>query len=304
MKHNTNLTQLWTILILTISIVTIVFASDEFFSLSLPGCKKTCGNVKIPYPFGISNSLIPNHGPCFLDPWYNLTCENNTKLVSGNLQVSNISVIEGQLELLFFVSSNCGNGNGIYNQSILGINDGRFSISPSENKFLTVGCNSIGYLRSTYGNETFYTGCLTICNGTRNRIENGTCSGIGCCQVDIPPMMRNITVQSSNYLDLNESLGCSNSFVVKKGFYNFSVSHLDNFPNKMLPLILDWSVGSKNCSASKIEDGYACKKNSDCIDVDIGYRCKCKEGYEGNPYHPDGCKGNFLHLLLNINLFM
>lgn len=302
MKLNTKLTQLCTILLLTIFMVTIVFASNESFPSSLPGCKNTCGDVKIPYPFGISNSLIPNHGPCFLDPFYNLTCENDTKLLWSNIQVSNISVIEGQLELLFFVSSNCGNGNGSYNQSFLDIFDGRFSLSTRENKFLTVGCNSIGFLRSTYEKEKFYTGCLTICDGTRNRIENGACSGIGCCQVDIPPMMRNITIQSSNYLDLNESLGCSNSFVVKNGFYNFSVSDLDNFPSEKLPLILDWSVGSKHCNASKIEDGYACKNNSDCYDedIDFGYRCKCKDGYGGNPYHPDGCTGNFLHLLLNI----
>jgi len=274
--------------------VTIVFASDESFSSSLPGCKNTCGNVKIPYPFGISNSSISNQEPCFLEPKFNLTCKDNTKLFSGELQVSNISVIEGQVEVWSFVSSYCGSKDDTY--ASLGSTDG-VSISPRENKFLTVGCNSIGYLISNYDEESFYTGCLTLCNGTRNRMENGTCSGIGCCQVDIPPMMRNITIQSSNIL--NEDLGCSHSFVVKNGFYNFSVSHLDNFPYKTLPLILDWSVGSKNCSASKIEHGYACKNNSDCDDkdIDFGYQCKCKDGYEGNPYHPDGCKGNFLHIL-------
>jgi len=305
MKLNTNLTQLCTILLLTISMVTIVFASNESFSLSLPGCKNTCGDVKIPFPFGISDSSIPNQGPCFLEPKFNLTCKNNTKLFSGELQVSNISVVEGQVEVWFFVSSYCGSEDTTHPflNSTFGV-----SISPRENKFLTVGCNSIGFLTSIYGKDTFYTGCLTLCDGTRNKIENGTCSGIGCCQVDIPPMMRNITIDSLNILNSTEflGLGCSHSFVVKNGFYKFNVSHLDNFPYKMLPLILDWSVGSKDCSASKIEDGYACKNNSVCDDkdIDFGYRCKCKDRYEGNPYHPDGCKGNFLRLLLNINLFM
>ena len=109
-------------------------------------------------------------------------------------------------------------------------------------------------------------------------------------------MMRNISVQAFDFPNSTDSLGCSYSFVVKYGFYNFSVDHLDIFPYKMLPLVLDWSVGSENCKASKGKDGYACKKNSDCDDEEIGfgYRCKCKEGYEGDPYHPEGCIGNLI----------
>jgi len=68
--------------------VTIIFASNEYFPSSLPGCKNTCGDVKeIPFPFGISNSSIPNQGPCFIDPIHNLTYEK-TQLLSGNLQIS------------------------------------------------------------------------------------------------------------------------------------------------------------------------------------------------------------------------
>ncbi|PNX85459.1 wall-associated receptor kinase 2-like protein, partial [Trifolium pratense] len=284
MKQNTNLRQLCQILMLT-----IVFASVESFSTSLAGCKNTCGHVKVPFPFGISNSSIPNQGPCFLEEKFELTCENDTKLVWGNLQVSNISIIVGQVEVWFFVSSYCDSKNNYYST----LETDGFSISRKENKFLTVGCDSYGYLNSVYNQETYSTGCLTRCNGNRKRIENGTCSGIGCCQVDIPPMMRNISIQAFDFDNSTERAGCSNSFVVKNGFYNFNVSHLDKFPHTELPLILDWSVGSKNCKASKGEDDYACKKNSDCVDVKnigFGYQCKCKKGYEGNPYHPDGCK--------------
>ncbi|GAU21234.1 hypothetical protein TSUD_11520 [Trifolium subterraneum] len=266
--------------------VTIVFASDESFSTSLPGCKNTCGNVTIPYPFGISTSSIPNHGNCFLEEKFNLTCEDDTKLKWGDVQVYNISILEGQIEVSFYISRYCDNGTS--NQPTL--DTASFRISSKENKFVTVGCDSYGYLNSIFSGKTYSTGCLTRCYGNREGIENGTCSGIGCCQVDIPDMMRNISVQVSEFPNSTERAGCSYSFIVKDGFYNFSLAHLDGFPNKELPLILDWSVGMENCSVSK---GYACKNNSDCFNSEIdsgGYRCKCKVGYTGNPYHPDGCK--------------
>ncbi|WJX10122.1 hypothetical protein P8452_00881 [Trifolium repens] len=284
MKQNTKLTQLCQMLM-----VTIVFASDESFSTSLPGCKSTCGDVTIPFPFGISNSSIPNQGPCYLEHKFELTCENDTKLLRSNLQVLNISILEGQYEISFFVSTYCDSNHSNY--AYLFTPDG-FSISPKENKFLTVGCDNYGYLNSIYNEEIYSTGCLTRCYGNRKRIKNGTCAGIGCCQVDVPPMMRNITIQAFDFDNLTESVGCGRSFVVKNGYYNFSVSDLDDFPDSELPLILDWSVGSENCEVSKGEDDYACKKNSDCFDeeIDFGYQCKCKKGYEGNPYHPDGCK--------------
>ncbi|CAL5206534.1 unnamed protein product [Lathyrus oleraceus] len=277
MKPNTNLT----LLLFTTFLVTI-------FASSLPGCKNTCGDITVPFPFGISTSSIPNQGPCFLEPKFNLTCENNTNLIWGDVHVLNISILQGQLELLCFVSSYCDSKNN--NQPTL--DTASFSISRKENKFITIGCDNYGFIDSNYDQETYTTGCLTRCNGNRRRIENGTCSGIGCCQVDIPPMMRNISVNVFEFTNSTESFGCSHSFVVKNGFYNFSVSDLDNFSHEKLPLVLDWSVGSENCKASKGEDDYACKTNSYCDDkdIDFGYQCKCKNGYEGNPYHPDGCK--------------
>ncbi|GAU21238.1 hypothetical protein TSUD_11560 [Trifolium subterraneum] len=271
--------------------VTIVFASDESFSISLPGCKSTCGGVKVPYPFGISNSSIPNQGSCALEPKFKLKCENDTVLHRGGQPFYDINVLEGHVQLTSFVSRYCNITDSI--QANLVLNRVGLSISSTKNKFIMVGCDTFGYVNSIYNNETYTTGCLTRCNGNRDRIENGKCSGIGCCQVDIPDMMRNISTHVSEFPNSTQR-GCSHSFIVKDGYYNFSVSHLDYFPYEELPLIIDWSVGTKNCTASKDEHDYACKKNSDCVDVeniDIGYRCKCKKGYEGNPYHPDGCKG-------------
>ncbi|XP_022850083.1 putative wall-associated receptor kinase-like 11 isoform X1 [Olea europaea var. sylvestris] len=98
---------------------------------------------------------------------------------------------------------------------------------------------------------------------------------------------------------------CSLVFVGMIGYshkFNFSLSHLDDsttFLNNnkefmSMPLLLDWGIaGYLNCTeAAQNSTNYACQKNSYCInlynDFRGVYQCRCKKGYEGNPYV--GCR--------------
>ncbi|XP_047070354.1 wall-associated receptor kinase 4-like [Lolium rigidum] len=58
-----------------------------------------------------------------------------------------------------------------------------------------------------------------------------------------------------------------------------------------------WAVADLTCQeAQQNRSGYACvSMNSACLSVNsartyVGYRCKCKSGFDGNPYVMDGCK--------------
>ena len=173
-----------------------------------------------------------------------------------------------------------------------------FAISSEDNKFVSVGCDTYGYLNSYRDGTKSSMGCLTRCDSresVRNMQRDGKCTGIGCCQIDIPPGMKNISLQTFTYNNFNSSSDfnkCSYSFVVKNGNYTFSMDHLKGLPFNKAPFVVDWTVGNQTCGISKGKLDYACRNNSDCVDSGYGYRCKCKEGFEGNPYHPDGCKGN------------
>ncbi|KAJ1379324.1 wall-associated receptor kinase-like protein [Sesbania bispinosa] len=173
-KHSTQLCQL-----LMVALALVAVAADQVTpKQTLPGCNYTCGDVQIPYPFGIGNSSTDQR-----------PLKIPTLLASVLLRA--------------------------------------YSISNKENKFVTVGRDSYGYLNNFdhYGN-LYSTGCLTRCYGNE-MINDGNCSGIGCCQLFLCCQTRQLY---------------------------FFYSHLHDFPNETLPVVLDWSVGSENCSIASMDD--------------------------------------------------
>ncbi|CAJ2651143.1 unnamed protein product [Trifolium pratense] len=288
------------IMLTALSMLVEAVVSDEPQQV-LPGYNYTCGDIQIPYPFGIGNSTTLDHTTCYMDSKFELTCVNSTLIRGENIQVLNINP-QGQMEMKFFVSHLCtdssSNNTEKPNKPFLG--DPSFTISSTENKFITVGHDSYGYLNSYFNGATYSTGCLTRCYDCDPKMvlignNTGKCTGLGCCQVDIPPLMKNITLKTFRFPTSTLSQDqedCSYSFIAKQGSYNFSVDHIHNLPNQSFPLVVNWAISSESCLIAKTTDSYACRENSECVDNDPdyeGYRCKCLEGFEGNPYLPGGC---------------
>ncbi|KEH39808.1 putative wall-associated receptor kinase, galacturonan-binding domain-containing protein [Medicago truncatula] len=188
-------------------------------STPLNTCSHTCGDKEIPYPFGINDTS--SNSDCFVGGrLIQLHCNESKIYMGDNLEVSNINTTKAEIDVLFYVSEYCSVDNYTYTK--VGLNSGTYTISSKENKFVTVG-NSYGYFNSYSGNDIAYsTGCLTRTFG--DQINDGKCSGVGCCQIDIHPKMRNVSIQASNFN--TSSKFCSYSFVVRNGSYDFSSTHL------------------------------------------------------------------------------
>ncbi|BBH01172.1 wall-associated kinase 2 [Prunus dulcis] len=271
----------------------VVLAAAE--AQALPGCPNQCGNLSIPFPFGIAKG-------CYLRDEFFIDCnETNqtpTPYLNGTgIPISNLS-LNGELQIMQFVARDCYDQDGSLDTKLS--NTPRlklfppYTISGTKNKFIAVGCDTYAIFEGVRGKEKYITGCMTFCESLGSISES--CSGIGCCQTSIPSGLQVRTVTMSSYYnhtfiwDFNP---CSYSFIVEEGQFTFSSKSFQELKSiSRLPMVLNWAIGDEPCDAAQHRQDYACKGNSTCVNpLNLsGYFCECLPGYEGNPYLPDGCQ--------------
>ncbi|KAB9659509.1 hypothetical protein FH972_027055 [Carpinus fangiana] len=264
--------------------------------LARPNCPDRCGDVEIPFPFGIAEG-------CYLNGNFNLSCDHSSGVVhtGRNINITNISIEEGQLDISMYVAHQCFDESGFLQTNIksnrsLSLTAGSaFTVSYTQNVFVAVGCDTYSYFNGFTSNDSFSMGCLSRCTNIPGVVD-GSCSGLGCCKVEIPPGLKYFTLEAfsfGNHSEIWSFNPCSYAFVVKQDQFNFSADDLYTLKDKeALPMVLDWAIGDEICENAQSNSNFVCGGNSTCYDPEnsSGYRCKCKLGYDGNPYLRDGCQ--------------
>ena len=77
-------------------ISTIVATTVVEAALAKPSCDYMCGDVKIPFPFGLTNG-------CYLNKNFHITCEDNVKAKTDLFNFKSTSIEAHKLRVLNFV---------------------------------------------------------------------------------------------------------------------------------------------------------------------------------------------------------
>ncbi|XP_078151175.1 wall-associated receptor kinase 5-like [Carex rostrata] len=280
--------------------------------IALPGCSESCGEIPIPYPFGIGTN-------CSLSKEFNVICEisddkqNPFLGTNSKVKILNISLSLGQARTSNIISPQCyykGRpytssrcdgpfyNSGCHDGTLADYGDTPFQLNTDKNKFTVIGCNALAYLR--LGATTNYSvGCLSMCDSREALINSESCSGIGCCQTAIPKDAHRFYGDFDplyNNSEVYEFSPCSYVMVVEEAEFKFRTSYVttNELENATLPMVFDWSIGNTTCNiAQENKSSYACiSSNSMCWNRSggRGYLCNCSHGYEGNPYLHGGCQ--------------
>ncbi|KAI6689481.1 hypothetical protein NL676_026309 [Syzygium grande] len=245
-------------MMLVVGQLLLIPASFSFSQTVSSKCQETCGDVAVPYPFGIGDG-------CYLNEYFSIRCDVTATstpkpyLWNSNIEVLNIS-LDGELRIYTYISKDCYIESGVQQQP------------------------------HTFAYTGFSRGCLSMCTGMDD-VTDGACDGIGCCQTTIPQMLLNYNASVgslNNHTNVWSFNPCSYAFLVEEKSFNFSKEDLNGMRNRtVVPSVLDWAVCKETCDeAAKDPASFACKAHSECFDfADVpGCRCNCSSGYGGNPY--------------------
>ncbi|KAJ4760863.1 Wall-associated kinase family protein [Rhynchospora pubera] len=277
-------------------------ASPKSLPVVKPGCRPKCGDINIPFPFGIG------HG-CFREG-FGLSCQQNAtdgsyKLLSGDFEVLDIMLASHQVRMNNPISwqfLNKTTGNFTESKWEMNFTSTPFTISHVHNKFIAIGCGILAYTSMTdYKDDSYITSCASVCFKAESSV-NSTCSGIGCCETPIPPGIKyyNIWFDHVNFINVWRFVGSLRSAaLVEAGNFKFNTSSVNdddswNTRNRQVPIMMNWFISHETCkSAQRNKTNYACvSSNSVCINNQngSGYICNCSRGYRGNPYLAEGCQ--------------
>ncbi|EAZ30399.1 hypothetical protein OsJ_14448 [Oryza sativa Japonica Group] len=275
-----------------------------------PGnCQRKCGDVDIPYPFGVWNGSESDG--CAVPGFY-LNCDVDDNHVyrpfHGNVEVLSISLPTGQARVTNSISSACYNTSSRdmdYNDWQINFTGTPLTISDADNKFTVVGCQTLAYITDDDNMGKYTSGCVAMCQGgdLTSLATNGSCSGIGCCQTAIPRGLKYYRVRFDTGFNTSEIYNvsrCSYAVLMESKAFSFRTSYVSSLEfnssnGGRVPLVVDWAIGNETCDKARRKvDTYACvSHNSKCFNSSNGpgYICNCSEGYQGNPYLQDGQHG-------------
>jgi hypothetical protein len=175
-------------------------------------CPDMCGDIHIPYPFGIG----PN---CALRRSFQLNCSSASELFTGNIRVDSITLETAEMVVLRTLTYTCNMSAPNVSQNLtMKLGNTAFLVSPEANVFTAIGCSSAAILGGYTGGVPYLTGCRTSCYDLNRTGEDGaSCKGKGCCEASLATGLSQVKVRW--YEKSMPANTCRYAFVARKGWY-------------------------------------------------------------------------------------
>ncbi|KAK1410842.1 hypothetical protein QVD17_37383 [Tagetes erecta] len=264
--------------------LSLIEASPIFPKYAKTGCRDKCGNVRIPYPFGIG-------ADCSINQWYIIDCSSSKPYLRelSHLEVLGIDLKNITVTVNMPKISNCQNPfkNSTQIMSI-DLEGTPFLFSKEHNKFVLEGCGFASLVNNTSVVTACSTTCLSVTVSDRNN-----CFENGCCQTTIPSYLKSYTINLGLERQ-REDGGCDAAFLVDESLYD--QGRVTNPLNVMgnasfIPVSLTWTL-------TKSDIVTCCNKRApvqrilgvlNSIRVDTWICIYNTYSFDWNPYLTDEC---------------
>ncbi|KAE8714507.1 Nucleic acid-binding proteins superfamily isoform 1 [Hibiscus syriacus] len=251
-------------------------------------CAERCGNVDIPYPFGIGVG-------CYMNKWFRVSCKETTvgpkPYITGiGLELLNVSISEGSVVVNNPVTySNCLKRDGQANGVSINLTDTPFSFSAFYNRFMSVGCGGLATFLVRPTDEYPVGACMQpICDDETSD---------SCCTSDISWDIRSFVVNMKEIYAHNAGgKSCRSAFMADQRYLEITKHRnvASNWTMMHAPVTLQWGTqvrGLCDCRDDKafltLNGEYRwtnLSKNYLCVCTSNAYEYisadACQEGYQ------------------------
>ncbi|GJN26208.1 hypothetical protein PR202_gb14121 [Eleusine coracana subsp. coracana] len=232
--------------------------------VSLPGCPESCGNISVPYPFGIAAG-------CFYEGFY-LKCDRTHRppklLLGDGLEVLNISLPDGTVRIISkILLSESPEFIGTWSGPPA---TGPFMVSSRYNWFVSFGAT---YWRSSPPST------LSLARDTSPPAHVVASTNPSYDKGNIAAFIVEKTWFSMFGVDID--IGPAKSYSSRGSVSTPAISG-HQFGLETVPVVLEWSLDSNHRCIGSVTLNYG--------GIDVRTRCRCPDGYDGNPYLSNGCQ--------------